>query len=101
MENMLTRERSVHLSLTVFSILLAAYPRHPVLWVLYSLNRYFHGTKPLLEKEVCIYDYQPVRETDLWFNGDMGDIKDVILINDEEASSGTTAVFGLQTVPHH
>jgi hypothetical protein len=53
--------------------------------------------KPLLEKEVCIYDYQIVREADLWFNGDMGDMKDVILINDEEGSNGTTAVIVLQT----
>jgi hypothetical protein len=97
METTLSRKKALSLSLTVFSILLAAYPRHPVLWVLYSLNRFLRGMKPLLEKEVCINDYQLVRETDLWFNGDMGDIKDVIIMNDEEGSSGLTAIIGLQT----
>jgi hypothetical protein len=85
------------LNLKVFSILLAAYPRHPILWILYGLNRRLRAMRPLLEKEVRIYDYQPVRETELWFSGDMGDIKDVIILNDEKGSSGNTAIIGLES----
>jgi hypothetical protein len=87
-----------NLALNAFNLLVSVYPYHPILWSLYSVNRYLHTQKPTFGKEVKIWDYHTA--ANIWFSGDLGDLHDVFVLDDEVGSSGTTAVLGvLETLP--
>jgi hypothetical protein len=82
-----------NLALNAFNLLVSVYPYHPILWSLYSVNRYLRTQKPTFGKEVKIWDYHTTNN--IWFAGDLGDIRDVFVLNDELGSSGTTAILGV------
>ena len=82
-----------NLALNAFNVLLSVYPYHPILWSLYGVNRYLRSQKPTFGKEVKIWDYHMAHN--IWFSGDLGDIHDVFVLDDESGSSGTTAVLGV------
>jgi hypothetical protein len=67
----------------VFYELLSIFPYHPVLWSLYYTCRTFYNIKPDLEHrehDRVIQEYY--EDEDFWLKGHMGNIRDVIMIDD-------------------
>ena len=80
-------------AIKVFNVLVSIYPYHPILWRLYSVNHYLHAQKPIFGKKVKIWEYH--NSENVLFAGDLGDIHDVIVFDDEAGSCGTTAILSV------
>ncbi|CAB4014535.1 Hypothetical predicted protein [Paramuricea clavata] len=95
-------EPSAYFILNTLQNLLTAYPYHPILWSLYSVDRYLYSYKPKPLKERRIYDYAITDAEDVWFHGELDEVRDVLLwLNPKTVSVSMQCVDGRKfyTIP--
>ena len=61
--------------------LLSNYPYHPVLWLLYAVNKRLAAYKPRLGKIIEVFDYYRVENP--WLGGVTESVRDILAIDDK------------------
>jgi hypothetical protein len=72
--------------------LLIAEPYHPALWPLYTVNRKLRSLKPVFVKEQRIRIYTKTPEDELWFCGDLSELRDLVISLDSRTVAVSLAV---------
>jgi hypothetical protein len=82
--------------------LLIAEPYHPGLWPLYTVNRKLRSLKPTFVKEKRVRVYTQTPEDEIWFRGDLSELRDLMISLDSRTVAVSLVVGGVRvfyTVP--
>ena len=79
--------------INVLERLLIAEPYHPGLWPLYTVNRKLRSLKPTFATEKRIHIYTKTPEDDLWFRGDLCELRDLVISLDSRTVAVSLGVF--------
>ena len=72
--------------------LLIAEPYHPGLWPVYTVNRKLRSLKPVFATERRIHIYTKTPEDEIWFRGDLSELRDLVISLDSRTVSVSLAV---------